>query len=83
MKFKSSSIDWLVLSSASEAVLKGAGTVNGKGSYEVLAAVTNGGGSSKIRVKIVNKVPARPHLIVRRSALLTSIPNTARALSVT
>jgi hypothetical protein len=33
LKFKSSSIEWLVLSGASQATLKGAGTINGFGGY--------------------------------------------------
>jgi hypothetical protein len=60
LKFKSSSLEWLVLSGASNTTLKGAGTINKAGSYGVLVAVTDGGapagGGDKIRVKIVNTV---------------------------
>jgi hypothetical protein len=64
LKFKSSSIEWLVLSGASQAALKGSCTINREGGYEFLVSIIDGGakggGGEKIRVKIVNKVGACP-----------------------
>jgi hypothetical protein len=61
LKFASSSIEWLVLSGASQAALKGAGTLNRKGGYEFLVSMIDGGAAGdKIRVKIVKQVGACP-----------------------
>jgi hypothetical protein len=63
LKFKSSSIEWLVLSGPTKAALKGSGTNYKEGGYEFLVSIvdggTKGGGGDKIRVKIVKKVDAR------------------------
>ena len=49
-----------MLSGASTATLKGAGTLNRKGGYEFLASMVDGfaaaGGGDKIRVKIIKQV---------------------------
>jgi hypothetical protein len=43
LKFKSSSIEWLVLSGPSKAALNGNGTINGEGGYEFLVSIIDGG----------------------------------------
>ncbi|KND42819.1 family 43 glycosylhydrolase [Streptomyces stelliscabiei] len=52
LKFRSTSIEWLVVS-GSEAVLQGYGTVNGKGGY--LFRVTAGDGPDTFKIKIWKK----------------------------
>ncbi len=56
LSFSSTSLDWLIITSGSQAILKGSGTVNGTGSYGILISlISPSSGQQYFRVKIWNK----------------------------
>ena len=56
LSFSSTSLDWLIISSGNQAILKGSGTVNGVGGYGILISlIAPSSGQDYFRVKIWNK----------------------------